>query len=112
MKPTLIIIIVSITSFVFAGPVLQMNRAFEALLDLVPYLADEVSFKEKKNQKFVEQKIQDLRKAFSDAKHATLLKEDLFAPSYQTITENLDESLKSLRAGNKGYSHWRLREIT
>lgn len=91
---------------------MQMNRAFEALLELVPYLADESEFKEKKNQKFVEQKIQDLLKAFADAKHATLLKEDLFAPSYQTITKSLHESLKSFRTGDKEYSHWRLREIT
>lgn len=112
MKPTLLILIISLSSIVFAGPVLQMNRAFEALLELVPYLADESEFKEKKNQNFVEQKVQDLRKAFADAKHATLLKEDLFAPSYQTVTESLDESLKSFRTGDKGYAHWRLREIT
>ncbi len=107
-----ILIFFFITGLAFARPVEQMNRAFVALTDLIPYLTDEKKFTEKKNDPVIEKRIADLNSAFQAAKHEPLLKEDLFAPSYQVINQNLTESLDAFKKGNKDFAHWRLREVT
>ena len=101
-----------ITTIVFAAPVLQMNKAFNALSDLIPFLTDESKFMEKKNSKLIEARITELQVAFKSAKHDTLIKEDLFAPSYKLINENIAGSLIAFKEGKKDYAHWRLKEIT
>ncbi len=108
---------IALASFFFvtlaiAGPVLQMNRAFTALVDLLPYLNDETKFKEKENKLIIEKNIRELDSAFSEAGHASLLKEDLFAPSYAVIRETVGQSLKAFTKGNTDFAHWRLKEIT
>lgn len=108
----LAILFILFTTHTFAGPVLQMNKAFNALSDLLPYLSDREEFMEKSNSKHVEEKMVELQKAFKLAGHDTLIKGDLFAPSYALINENIQSSLTSFRKGNKDYAHWRLREIT
>ncbi len=111
MKITLLICLLIISS-ALASPVLQMNRAFMALSELIPYLSEEKKFKEKTNRVIVEKNIRELGQAFKDAKHATVLKEDLFAPSYSVIRENLDQSLTSFKKGDVDFAYWRLQEMT
>lgn len=89
-----------------------MNRAFTALSELMPYLSDARKFKLKTNRQLVETNIRELSKAFIDAKHDTLMKEDLFAPSYAVIRENLDQSLTAFSKGDSDFAHWRLQEMT
>lgn len=101
-----------IVTTAIAGPVLQMNRAFEALVDLIPYLSDEGKFRAKENKVVVEKSLRELDQAFTDAGHAPLLKEDLFAPSYALIKETIGQSLKAFTDGQTDYAHWRLHEIT
>lgn len=96
----------------FAGPVLQMNRAFGALSDLIPFINNREAFTEKKYEKVIDSKIVELQAAFKNAKHEPLLKEDLFAPSYAVINENIANSYEAFKAGKKDYAHWRLKEIT
>lgn len=100
------------SSIVLAGPVLQMNKAFNALSALVPFITEKEQFMKKNNEKVITEKLTEVRNAFRSAKHEDLLKQDLFAPSYQLVNESLDESLKSLKAGAKDYAHWRLKELT
>lgn len=103
---------VFVSSIALAGPVLQMNKAFNALSALVPFITEKEQFMKKSNQKIITEKLTEVRNAFRSAKHEDLLKQDLFAPSYQLVNESLDESLKSLNAGAKDYAHWRLKELT
>lgn len=107
-----IFFLVLLSMSAIAGPVLQMNKAFNALTDLVPYLTNRDKFMEKKNETLIKEKITDLNEAFKSAKHETMLKEDLFAPSYKLINENIAGSLEAFRKGNKDYAHWRLKEVT
>lgn len=95
-----------------AGPVYQMNKAFIALTGLIPYLSDEKKFQDKNNEKVVVQKLSDLQLAFKQAKHDTLLKEDLFAPSYKMVISNLDDGLTAFKKGQKDYAYWRMKEFT
>ena len=103
---------VFVSSVALAGPVLQMNKAFNALSSLVPFITEKEQFMKKSNQKVITEKLTEVRNAFRSAKHEDLLKQDLFAPSYQLVNDSLDESLKSLNAGAKDYAHWRLKELT
>lgn len=95
-----------------ASTILPMNRAFTALTELLPYIQDQASFLDKSNEPQIKEKLILLDKALTTAKHETLLKHDLFAPSYALITENINESVKAFNAGKKSYSHWMLQEIT
>ena len=111
MKPAFLLAIL-VASLAYASPVEQMNRAFNALTDLVPYLTNDKKFMEKKNGPVIEKGIAELQSAFKAAGHDALLKEDLFAPSYAVINQNLSDSLTSFRQGKKDYSLWRLKEVT
>lgn len=99
-------------SSVIADPILQMNRAFVALADLIPFLTKRESFMEIKNEKIILRKMSDLQTAFKNARHETVIKEDLFAPSYAVINESINNSIEAFNKGKKDYAHWRLKEIT
>lgn len=101
-----------ISTPVLTSTILPMNRAFTALTELLPYLQDQASFLDKTHEPQIKEKLMGLDKALKTAKHETLLKHDLFAPSYALITENMNESLKAFEAGKKSYSHWMLQELT
>lgn len=96
----------------FADPRPQMNLALRALEDLLPYVSREERFLDKKNEKEILEDLTQLQKTFGNLKHDQLLKNDLFAPSYAIIRQNISESLTAFKEGNKDYAHWRLGEIT
>ncbi len=112
MKSITLVLVLIISSMAFAGPILQMNKVFIALSDLVPFISDKKSFMEKKNEKLITEKISEMQKAFKSARHDTLLKEDLFAPSYKLVNENIEGTLAAFKNGKKDFAHWRLKEVT
>jgi hypothetical protein len=112
LKISTVFSLMAFSGLVIAGPILQMNRAFMAMTDLVPYLSDHEKFIEKKNAPEIEKKIAELQSAFKDVKHDPLIQNDLFAPSYLLINENIIESQKAFKSGNKDYAQWRLKEIS
>lgn len=112
LKNSAILLILFISTKLMAGPVLQMNRAFTALSELIPFLTEKEKFMEKKNDPIIAARITELQAAFKAAKHDTLIKEDLFAPSYVLINENIAGSLKAFKQGEKEHSLWLLKEVT
>lgn len=112
MKRTGLLLILALSTAAIAGPVLQMNKVFNALSDLVPFISNKNAFMEKKNEKVITDKISEMQKAFKLARHDTLLKEDLFAPSYKLVNESIQGSLEAFKNGKKDYAHWRLKEVT
>ena len=111
-KNLAIIITLFICNFAIGGPILQMNKAFIVLADLIPFITDRNKFMIKENESSISAKIGELQNAFKTAKHDTLLKGDLFAPSYALINEHLADSVTAFKQGNKDYAHWRLKETT
>lgn len=101
-----------ITTTVFASPTKEMNSAFRSLVDLIPYLNSSAEFSEKKNEKEIQEKLENLQLSFKKAKHENLLKQDIFAPSYALIDDYLAGSVDAFKKGKKTYTHWRLKEIT
>lgn len=110
MKKTSALIALTLTSVVLAAPILQMNKAFIALTDLLPSLMSAEKFQDKKNEPVIKEKVKALEEAFRLAKHDPLIKHDLFAPSYALITDNLKESVSSFEKGHKDYTRWLLKE--
>ncbi len=107
-----LILLALLSSAALAGPILQMNKAFNALNGMIPFLVDEKKFEDKKNEKLISEKMEEMQGAFKNAKHETLLKQDLFAPSYAVINEHIAESAKAFKKGKKDYAHWRMKELT
>jgi hypothetical protein len=112
LRNSAIFFLIFLYSSAFASPVLQMNAAFEALSDLIPYISDRDKFMDKKNEAFITKKMTHLQSAFKSAGHDTAIKEDLFAPSYALIYENISNDLVAFKDGKKDYARWRLKEIT
>jgi hypothetical protein len=94
----------------YANPALQMNKAFNALTELIPYLKNEKAFNEKKNEKIISQNLKILSDSFKTAGHDVLIKQDLFAPSYQLIVENIEDSHKDFLSDKKDYARWLIKE--
>lgn len=99
-----------ISSSAFAGPILQMNKAFNTLTELMPFILSEEKFKEKKNEAVIKKHLDDFQTEFRLAGHDQILKNDLFAPSYKMMTDTVRESRTSFAAGKKDYSLWMLRD--
>jgi len=110
MKSTLIFLSLIYSTLLFAGPVLQMNSAFNALMELSPYIHDEAKFKEKENDEKIKTNLKKLESSFKLARHDGLIKHDLFAPSYQLVLENIQQSTSAFNSGKKDFSHWLLKE--
>ncbi len=60
MKKTSTLIALTFTSAVLAAPILQMNKAFMALTDLLPSLLSAESFQDKKNEPIIKEKVKSL----------------------------------------------------
>lgn len=110
MKKSLFITLLCISTTASAGPVLQMNKAFSALTELMPYLNDAKAFKEKKNEEIIGKNLEQLNSAFKLAGHDTLIRHDLFAPSYALINENISATQNGFAKGKKDYALWMMKE--
>jgi len=108
MKRILFVALVA-TSAAFAAPILQMNKAFNTLSDLMPYLTNDSKFKEKKNEAIIKKHLEDFESEFKLAGHDQLLKNDLFAPSYQLMIEGIKNSKEAFQQNKKEYSLWMIR---
>lgn len=106
----LIFITFVISMSVIAAPILQMNKAFISLQELLPTILDNDKFQDKKNAKSIGKEITNLGESFKLAGHDALIKHDLFAPSYELIRKNLEEANSSFSKGHKDYSRWLLKE--
>lgn len=99
-----------ITGSAFAGPILQMNKAFNTLTELMPFILSEPQFKEKKNEAIIKKGLSDFENEFKLAGHDEVLKNDLFAPSYKMMIESVRESKTAFSQGKKDYALWMLRD--
>jgi hypothetical protein len=110
MNIIITLIFILLASNAIAGPVLYMNKAFIAVSELIPFLVHEDHFKDKKNEKIISTHFKELGSAFQAAGHDSLIKHDLFAPSYELLAEDIHEMAKSFEGGKKDYSYWMMKE--
>jgi len=100
------------SSVIWATPLVPMNKAFNSLMELIPFLSSEPKFTEKENEKFISTQLKEMNDAFKTAKHDSLLKQDIFAPSMEAIRTELHSAEEAFREGKKNYAWWRIRTIT
>ena len=100
------------SSLSYAAPTQQMNEAFEVLVRLLPFLVNENDFVDTKKQTEVSSSLRKLKGAFSKVRHQDLLKDDIFSPSYELVSESLNEASLAFENGHKDYAFWRLKEVT
>ena len=105
-------VLLLISSLSYAAPTQQMNEALEALVRLLPFLVNENDFADAKKQAEVSASLRKLQGAFTKVRHQDLLKEDIFSPSYELVSESLSEASKAFDNGQKDYAYWRLKEVT
>jgi hypothetical protein len=110
MKTLIVTLFLFLSQIVQAGPVLQMNHAFQSLMNLMPFVVNDSEYKNPKNEKEIKENLKNLNSAFTLAKHDQLIKHDLFAPSYALISENLKETQVAFEKGKKDYSQWLVKE--
>lgn len=110
MKFITTLILTGFVTAVFSSPILQMNRTFSSVMDLLPFILDDKEFHEKKNHEKINTALKDLNKAFKNAGHDSLIKHDLFAPSYALVLQNLQESQNAFAKNKKEHSRWLVRE--
>jgi hypothetical protein len=110
MKKVILMMILASIGTAQAGPVLQMNKAFSSLIELMPFMKKDSAFQDKKNEKTIGKNIDKLATSFKQAGHDTLIKHDLFAPSYELITDNIKEGSTAFRDGKKDYALWMMKE--
>lgn len=91
---------------IWASPLLQMNKAFNSVLELMPMLRSNIEYNSKKNEEIISKNLESLYIAFKDSRHDGLIKHDLFAPSYKLISENLKEVMNTFKNEKKDYSRW------
>jgi hypothetical protein len=109
-KKSLVFILCTFSQVSIAGPVLQMNQAFNSLMEIIPDLNNASEFQNKKNEKRIETSMQKMSSAFKTARHDYLINHDLFAPSYKMINENVADTGRHFKGGRKEYSRWLLKE--
>ena len=93
-----------------AATALQMNKAFNSIMELLPFVMNEQQFKEKKSEKIIARELSNLETSFKLLKHDPLLKQDLFSPSYLLIREGIQESSEAFKKGKKDFALWNFRE--
>lgn len=110
MKIITTLILTGFLTSAFSSPVLQMNRTFSSVMELLPYILDDKEFHEKKNHEKIHTALKDLNKAFKNAGHDSLIKHDLFAPSYSLVLQNLQDSQSAFAKNKKEHSRWLVKE--
>ena len=111
-KGLIFLAMLCMSTHLYCAPIVQMNKAFNSLTELVPFITEADRFKEKKNEHYISTELKNIKDAFNQSKHENILKQDLFAPSYALIKENLTTTLDAFNKGKKDYAHWRLKEVT
>jgi len=89
-----------------------MNNALESLIKLSPFIGSEIKFQDPQFEKKIEVELIKLVNTFKDAKHNKEIKLPNLYPSYQLLTNNLEEALFNFQNGNKVFSRLRLNETT
>lgn len=86
-----------------------MNEIFKAFVDLVPYAGNEMKFKDPKSEEYIKDRLLKLKTAFQNAKHLKQISTPGFSPSYETISEHLDQTYEGFSTSQKSFARSRLK---
>ena len=90
----------------------QMQQAFLSMTQLLPFITSGKDFSASENEKNIKIHLERLANSFTNMKHETVLKKDLFAPSYSLLNTELKKIQEYFVQGEKSFSLWKLKQIT
>jgi hypothetical protein len=89
-----------------------MNDIFQAFINLLPYSASEMKFKDPKAEGYILKNLLKINFAFKNAKHLKTMKVDGFKPSYNVVQEHLNHTVEAFQSKNKLFARTRLKATT
>ena len=86
----------------------KMHEILVHIEALRPYMADDVEFRDKKNEEKIKDHLQALKKLIKSAKHSDELTTPTLSISRQVLEDHFAEVERVFRIGNKSYARWAL----
>ncbi|MCR9203200.1 MAG: hypothetical protein NXH75_01385 [Halobacteriovoraceae bacterium] len=89
-----------------------MNEIFVAFVDLLPYASNEMKFKDPKAESYIKKRLFKLKSAFQSAKHLKQIKAPGFQPSFEVVSDHLEQTYETFSTQNKIFARNRLKATT
>lgn len=89
-----------------------MNEIFVAFVDLLPYASNEMKFKDPKAEAYIKKRLFKLKSAFQSAKHLKKIKAPGFQPSFEVVSDHLEQTYETFSTQNKIFARNRLKATT
>ena len=86
-----------------------MNEIFSSFVALIPYAANEMRFNDPRAEEFIKTKLLKLKTAFKNAKHLRQIKTPGFQPSFEVVTDHLEQTYENFSTRNKSFARTRLK---
>lgn len=86
-----------------------MNEIFSSFVALIPYAANEMRFNDPNAEAFIKAKLLNLKTAFKNAKHLKQIKAPGFQPSFEVVTDHLEQTYENFSTRNKAFARTRLK---
>ncbi|MCP4914702.1 MAG: hypothetical protein GY909_16415 [Oligoflexia bacterium] len=110
MKGLFLVLCISMTVLATATTTKNvMGNVFQSFLDLIPYINNEMKFRDSSNEALIRKNLHKLNDAFSNAKHLKSFASPGFKPSYDVIVEHLEHTVETFDSGNKVFARSRLK---
>lgn len=100
------------TSAKFKSTKQAMNEIFVAFVDLLPYASNEMKFKDPKAEEYIKERLFKLKSAFQNAKHLKKIKTPGFQPSFEIVSDHLEQTYETFSTQNKIFARNRLKATT
>ncbi len=89
-----------------------MQKALDSIIHLVPYMSNEMKFKDPNNEKKISLHLNKIVKSFKSANHVTELELPGFKPNFRIIKDHLNDTLDNFNNHNKSFARLRLTATT
>lgn len=89
-----------------------MHDALNSLIELIPYMSDDIKFTHPDNSKKIQLYLNRLKTSFDKAGHLKLLNRKSFTPSYIVIKEQLNHAIDDFNHHDKNFAKLRINSIS
>jgi tetratricopeptide (TPR) repeat protein len=86
-----------------------MNDILSSFVALLPYASNEMRFNDPKAEEFIKSHLLKLKTAFKNAKHLKKIKTPGFSPSFEVVTDHLDQTYNNFTMRSKSFARTRLK---
>ena len=87
-----------------------MNEIFSTFVSLLPYASNEMRFNDPNAEAYIKTKLLKLKTAFKNAKHLKKISTPGFQPSFEIVTNHLEQTYENFSTQNKSFARTRLKQ--